>query len=192
MGLRGDCRCVYCKTALTVSLLMQLPQSMFGIRSNAVVLLKQQIAYRPGMSFLWGHKWVFHTKSDVLFISSFNGGFFKGPKMLSSFPFTPSKQRHWGYTEHAEDSTHLYQEKGFVDLTFIRSRSPSCLMSSYLLGCVFFIRLLLVVWRVALLCIGYPRPLRLWGPRLWLLHVPRIAHNYQQMGPSCHNVAHTP
>lgn len=117
---------------------MQLPQSMFGIRSNAVVLLKQQIAYRPGMSFLWGHKWVFHTKSDVLFISSFNGGVFKGPKMLSSFPFTPSKQRHWGYTEHAEDSTHLYQEKGFVDLTFIRSRSPSCLMSSYLLGCVFY------------------------------------------------------
>lgn len=48
---------------------MQLPQSMFRIRTNAGVLCKQRIAPELVIYFVGEHEWMFSTKSVARFVS---------------------------------------------------------------------------------------------------------------------------
>lgn len=82
---------------------MQLPQSMFRIRTNAGVLCKQRIAPELVIYFVGEHEWMFSTKSVARFVSKLKFKERKGGekkkvlKCCPRFPFAPSKQR--GYME---------------------------------------------------------------------------------------------
>lgn len=93
MGLYDDCRCIYCKTAPMVRLLMQLPQSMFRIRTNAGVLCKQHIAQNWHL-FRGEDKSIFSTKPVALFVSKLK--FFKKrkkEKVLKCCPRFPLRRQ---------------------------------------------------------------------------------------------------
>lgn len=86
-GLHGDCRWICCKTPLMGRLWTQLPQSVFGIRSNAVVLFKQHTA-RACLLFLPGY----HVPLTLSCCSPVNWDIFFG-KVLKCCPRFPLRRQ---------------------------------------------------------------------------------------------------
>lgn len=88
---------------------MQLPQSMFRIRTNAGVLCKQHIAPELVIYFVGEHEWMFSTKSVARFVSKLKFKERKGGEkkrclnvVLVSHLRRQNKEATW---KHAEDSS---------------------------------------------------------------------------------------
>lgn len=110
-------------------LLMQLPQSVFGIRSNTVVLFKQHIGCR-GLAWR-GRTSVFPTKADVLLAATFKA-FWVLFKRCPRFPLRrQNKDNEATESTPRKASTHvniMSRSGGFSGFTLKRS----CLkLSSY-------------------------------------------------------------
>lgn len=155
MGLHDDCRCIYCKTALMVRLLMQLPQSMFGIRSNAVVLFKQHTTAEA-----W-HAISFRTTARYFPLSmscclSINWVSLKVPKCCPRFPLRrQNKDNEATWSTPRTTPVHVnifFREKEFADFTLLRSHFYNSPHTRG--GVIFLYDFCCVVWPTGVLCIS--------------------------------------
>lgn len=148
--------------------LMQLPQLVFRIRSNAVVLFKQHTTE----TFHGGHRSLFSTKPVVSFISKWRA--LKVLKCCPNFPLRrQNKDNEANVMEHAEDnSRNILSFSREIEHILLASLSQSWFIATVICGgCDFYASFggYLQSWGV----VHIDGRCGCGGLRLWLLQAPR-------------------
>lgn len=165
---------------------MQLPQSVFGIRSNTVVFVQTNVQPRP-WRVVSARTQFGQCSLSLPCRSGLNWVFFNAPKMLSSYPFCAVKTKDNEATRStprtAPAHRNIYQEKRrgcrlyFTDNVFYMCpRTHGCDIISlwgFCWGCL-----------TEPGCCVSPWPLRWWGPRVVTATCTRYQHQkYQHISP---------